>query len=129
CKAFGVEPIPVTVPYGQAVPPEQVQKALADHPDAVAVLATLSETATGVAIDIRTLGKAIAPTGKLFIVDSISGLGAIECQTDEWGIDVNIAGSQKALMLPPGLAFLSISDKAWSAIEANKERRVFYFDL
>lgn len=129
CKAFGVEPIQITVPYGQAVSPEQVKQALADHPDALAVFATLSETATGVANDIAAFGKVITPTGKLFVVDTISGLGVMECQTDEWGIDVNVTGSQKALMLPPGLAFVSVSDRAWKAIEANTAKRVFYFDL
>ncbi len=129
CKAFGVESVNVTVPYGQAVTPEQLKKALADHPDALAVFATLSETATGVANDLQAFGKLITPTGKLFIVDTISGLGVMECQTDEWGIDVNVTGSQKALMLPPGLAFLSVSDKAWKAIESNTTKRVFYFDL
>lgn len=129
CKAFGIESINVTVPYGQAVKPEQLQKALADHPDAKAVFATLSETATGVANDIEAFGKLTRPTDKLLIVDTISGLGVIPCETDSWGIDINVTGSQKALMLPPGLAFLSVSDKAWKAIEANTARRVFYFDL
>jgi aspartate aminotransferase-like enzyme len=129
CKAFGVEPVNLTVPYGQAVPPEQLKKALADHPDAVAVLATLSETATGVANDIRAFGQLVKPTDKLLIVDTISGLGVMECRTDDWGIDVNVTGSQKALMLPPGLAFVSVSDKGWQAIEKNQARRVFYFDL
>jgi len=129
CKAFGTEPIQVTVPYGQAIKPEQLQKALADHPDASAVFATLSETATGVANDIAALGKLVGPTNKLFIVDTISGLGVMECQTDDWHIDVNVTGSQKALMMPPGLAFLSLSDKAWKSVEANTQKRVFYFDL
>lgn len=129
CKAFGVESINLTVPYGQPVPPEQLKKALADHADAVAVFATLSETATGVANDIRAFGQLVKPTNKLFIVDTISGLGVMECQTDDWGIDINVTGSQKALMLPPGLAFVSVSDKGWQAIEKNSARRVFYFDL
>jgi len=129
CKAFGVESINVTVPYGQAVQPEQLKKALADHPDAKAVLATLSETATGVANDIAAFGKLIAPTPAVLIVDTISGLGVMECQTDDWHIDVNVTGSQKALMLPPGLAFLSVSDKAWKLIDQNTTARLFYFDL
>jgi aspartate aminotransferase-like enzyme len=129
CKAFGIEAINVTVPYGQAVKPEQLHKALADHMDARAVFATLSETATGVANDIEAFGKLVKPTDKLLIVDTISGLGVIPCETDAWGIDINVTGSQKALMLPPGLAFLSVSDKAWKAIEANTAKRVFYFDL
>jgi len=129
CKTFGIEAINVTVPYGQAIKPDQLQKALADHPDARAVFATLSETATGVANDIEAFGKLVKPTDKLLIVDTISGLGVIPCETDAWGIDINVTGSQKALMLPPGLAFLSVSDKAWKAIEANTAKRVFYFDL
>jgi aspartate aminotransferase-like enzyme len=129
CKAFGIESVNVTVPYGQAVKPEQLQKALADHPDAKAVFATLSETATGVANDIEGYGKLTKATDKLLIVDTISGLGVIPCETDAWGIDINATGSQKALMLPPGLAFLSVSDKAWKAIEANTGKKVFYFDL
>jgi aspartate aminotransferase-like enzyme len=129
CKAFGVEPINVTVPYGQAVPPDQLKKALADHPGAKAVFATLSETATGVANDIAAFGKLVAPTSAVLIVDTISGLGVMPCETDEWHIDVNVSGSQKALMLPPGLAFVSASDKAFKLIETNTQRRVFYFDL
>lgn len=129
CKAFGVEAVNVTAPWGQAVPPEALKKALADHPDAKAVLSTFSETSTGVANDIEAYGKLIAPTPALFAVDTISGLGVMPCETDAWHIDLNITGSQKALMMPPGLAFVSVSDKAFKAIEANLQRRVFYFDL
>ena len=129
CKSFGVELIQVTVPYGQAVPPEQLQKALAEHPDATAVFATFSETSTGVKNNIQAFGRLVAPTSAVLIVDTISGLGVMECRTDEWNIDVNVTGSQKALMLPPGLAYLAISEKAWKKIEANTSARLFYFDL
>jgi aspartate aminotransferase-like enzyme len=128
-RAFGLESINVTVPYGQAVQPEQLEKALADHPNAVAVCSTLSETSTGVGHDIAAFGKVIAKTPALHIVDAISGLGAMECRTDDWQIDINCTGSQKALMMPPGLAFLSVSDKAWQAIDKNPSPRAFYFDL
>ena len=128
-KAFGIESINVTVPYGQAVQPEQLAQAMADHPDAVAVCSTLSETSTGVGHDVAAFGKLVAKTPALHIVDSISGLGAMECRTDEWNIDINCTGSQKALMMPPGLAFLSVSDKAWKAIDKNANPRTFYFDL
>src|SRR5205823_11247879 len=104
-------------------------KALADHPDAAAVLATLSETSTGVAHDLSAFGKLVAATPALLLVDAISGLGAMECRTDDWKIDINVTGSQKALMLPPGLAFLSVSEKAWKQIEKNTAPRAFYFDL
>src|SRR5437870_3970146 len=129
CKAFGVEAVNVVVPYGQAVQPEQLARALAEHPDAVAVCSTLSETSTGVGHDIASFGRLVAATPALLFVDAISGLGAMECRTDEWHIDVCVTGSQKALMLPPGLAFLSVSDKAWKQIERNPAPRAFYFDL
>jgi aspartate aminotransferase-like enzyme len=129
CKAFGVEAVNVTAPYGQAVHPGQLAEALAKHPDAVAVAATLSETATGVRNDIEAFGKQVAATPAVFIVDSISGLGVTECRTDDWLVDINVTGSQKALMLPPGLAFVSVSDKAWRWIEQNPSPRVYYFDL
>jgi aspartate aminotransferase-like enzyme len=129
CKAFGVEFINVAVPYGQSVPPSALEKALADHPDAVAVFATLSETSTGARNDIAAFGRLVANTSALFIVDSISGLGVMECRTDDWKIDINVTGSQKALMLPPGLAYVAVSDKAWARIEKNGPARNFYFDL
>ena len=129
CKAFGVEPISVTVPYGQAVQPAQLEKALADHPDTVAVCATLSETSTGVGHDIAGFGKLVARTPAILLVDAISGLGAMECRTDDWQIDLCVTGSQKALMMPPGLAFVSISDKAAKRIDKNPSPRAFYFDL
>ncbi len=128
-KAFGIEAIVVTVPYGQAVQPAQLEAALKEHPDAIAVCSTLSETSTGVGHDIAAFGKIVSGTSAIFIVDSVSGLGAMECRTDEWNVDINCTGSQKALMMPPGLAFLSVSDKAWKVIEKNPNPRTFYFDL
>jgi serine---pyruvate transaminase len=128
-KAYGMEPVVVNVPYGQAVQPEQLQKALTDHPDAVAVCATLSETSNGIGHDIAAFGKLVAKTPALLIVDAVSGLGAMECRTDQWQIDICCTGSQKALMMPPGLAFLSVNDKAWKVIDQNPTPRTFYFDL
>src|SRR5262249_33859503 len=104
-------------------------RALADHPDAVAVCSTLCDTSTGVAHDLAAFGKLIAPTTAVHLVDAISALGVMECQTDAWNVDVCVTGSQKALMLPPGLAFVSVSDKAWKRIEQNTTGRSFYFDL
>jgi aspartate aminotransferase-like enzyme len=127
-KAFGGEVVSVSVPYGEAVPPEMLAKTLAQHPDAVAVCATLSETATGVRNDVAAFGELVAPTPAVLLVDSISGLGVVECRTDDWHIDVNVTGSQKALMLPPGLALVSVSEKAWRRIDQNP-RHSFYFDL
>jgi aspartate aminotransferase-like enzyme len=129
CKAFGVETVSVTVPYGQAVQPEQLARALADHPDAVAICATLSETSTGVGHDLAAFGSLVARTPAVLLVDAISALGVMECRTDAWHLDVCCSGSQKALMMPPGLAFVSVSDKAWQVIDRNATRSVFYFDL
>src|SRR6516165_5256238 len=121
CKTFGVEVVSVTVPPGQAVQPEQLARALADHSDAAAVCSTLSETSTGVGHDIAAFGRLVKDTPALLLVDAISGLGVMECRTDAWHIDICVAGSQKALMMPPGLAFVSVSDKAWKQIDRNTD--------
>lgn len=128
-KAYAIEAVNVTVPYGESVQPAQLEQALTDHPDAVAVCATLSETSTGAAHDIAAFGKLTARTPAVLIVDGVSGLGAMECRTDDWQIDLCCTGSQKALMMPPGLAFVSISDKAWKVIEKNPTPRTYYLDL
>jgi aspartate aminotransferase-like enzyme len=129
CKAFGAEPVSVAAPYGRPVLPEQLAEALAKHPDAAAVTATLSETSTGVRHDLAGFGRLVAPTPAVLIVDAISGLGVTEMRTDEWHVDVCVTGSQKALMLPPGLAFVSVGDKAWRRIDQNPAPHAFYFDL
>src|SRR3954464_455485 len=103
--------------------------ALKQHPDAQAVTATLSETATGVKNDVAAYGPLVAKTPAVLLVDAISGLGCVPCRTDEWSVDLCVTGSQKALMMPPGLAFVSVSDKAWAKIDANTQSRAFYFDL
>src|SRR5947209_2379491 len=129
CTTFGIEPIVVSAPWGQAVQPEQLGQALAEHPDALAVCCTQSETSTGAAHDIAAFGRITGPAGALLLVDAISSLGVMECRSDLWGIDVCVTGSQKALMLPPGLAFVSVSARAWERIEKNPSRRCLYFDL
>lgn len=127
-KAYAANVVTVEVPYGKAVTPEMLADALAKHPDAKAVFATLSETSTGVGHDLEGFGKVVAKTDALLIVDGISGLGAMECRVDAWNLDVVVTGSQKALMLPPGLAFVSVSEKAWKKIDATPVRS-FYLDL
>lgn len=128
-KAYQANLVVVEMPYGKAVPPAALEQTLKEHPDTVAVFSTLSETSTGVVHDIQAYGKIVASTPSLLIVDSISGLGACECRTDAWGIDINVTGSQKALMMPPGLAYVAVSPKAWQVIEGKPNRRAFYFDL
>jgi len=127
-KAFGINIVAVEVPYGKAVTPEMPADALGKNPDAKAVLATLSETSTGVGHDVAAFGKLVAKTDAILIVDGISGLGAMECRTDAWGVDVMVTGSQKALMMPPGLAFVAVSEKAWKKIDSTPVRS-FYLDL
>ena len=121
-KAFAANVVPVEVPYGKAVTPEMLQKALADNPDTKVVFTTLSETSTGVGHDLEAFGKIVAKTDALLAVDGISGVGAMECKMDAWGLDVVVTGSQKALMMPPGLAFVSASEKAWKKIDATPVR-------
>lgn len=128
CKAFGIEVVQHKVPWGEAVKAEDVAELLKQHPDAVAVYATLQETSTGVAHDIQAIGQVVSPTKTLFIVDGISGAGVQECRTDAWGVDMLVVGSQKALMLPPGLAFVTVNAKAWKQIDSVKGQS-FYFDL
>jgi aspartate aminotransferase-like enzyme len=128
-NAFGAEIVTVEVAYGKAVPPSDLEAALAKHPDTVAVFGTLSETSTGVGHDVAAFGKIVAKTSAILVIDAISGLGAVECRTDDWNIDICVTGSQKALMMPPGLAYVAVSDKAWKRIETGSASRSFYFDL
>lgn len=125
---YQAETIVLEAPYGNAVTPQQLEDALKQHPDTKAVFAQLSETSTGIGHDIEAFGKLVAKTDAVFIVDGISGLAAMECRSDEWNLDIVITGSQKAFMLPPGLAYVSVSDKAWAKIDATPLRS-YYFDL
>jgi aspartate aminotransferase-like enzyme len=117
-EAFGVNVVRVDVPWGEAVDPEAVRAALRRVPHAKAVLTTQSETSTGVRHDVRAIASFVRETPALMVVDAVSSLGAIELRTDEWGIDVVVTGSQKALMAPPGLALISVSDRAWAAAKS-----------
>lgn len=127
-KAHAANTHIVSVPYGKAVTPDMLAAALKEHPDAGAVFCTLSETSTGVGHDIEAFAKLTANTPAVLVVDGISGLGAMECRSDAWGVDVVVSGSQKAFMLPPGLAFVSVSPKAKAKMDATPVRG-FYFDL
>jgi aspartate aminotransferase-like enzyme len=128
CQAYGINAVTVDSEWGQPADPQRVENALKEHPDAVAVFGTLSETSTGTGHPVEAIGKVVAKTDAVFAVDGISGVGAMECRTDAWGIDLLAVGSQKALMLPPGLAFLAVSPKAWKKIDAF-DAPAFYFNL
>src|SRR5579875_3471000 len=114
-RAYGLNVAMVEAPYGKAVAPEAVEKALAAYPGAKGVLVQAVESSTGVAHDVRSMGLAVKKTSALFIVDAITGLGTMPLSIDDWGLDIVIGGSQKSFMVPPGIAFLSISEKAWTA--------------
>src|SRR5438067_2235417 len=127
-KAYGLDANVITVPYGQVVKPEQVQAALKAEPATKGVFVQASETSTGAAHDVEAMGRAIAKTDAIFVVDAITGMGTMPLDIDGWGLDVVIGGSQKAFMVPPGVAFLSVSPKAWKLAESATLPR-YYFDL
>jgi aspartate aminotransferase-like enzyme len=128
CQSYGIEAVTIPVAAGDAVDPRQVQDALRRNPEAKAVFATLCETSTGVAHDIEAVAGIVRETPSVLVVDGISGFLAERCPADAWGVDVLVTGSQKALMLPPGLAFLHTSPKAARLIPQARCPR-FYFDL
>ena len=128
CQSYGMKTTEITVEWGHAVKPEQVEEALKKNPKIKAVFIQYTETSTGVNHDIKTIAGIVKKTDALFVVDAISALVAHDIRTDEWGIDVVVGGSQKGLMLPPGLAFVSVSDKAWKMADAAKTPK-FYFNF
>jgi aspartate aminotransferase-like enzyme len=128
CQSYGMNTEIIEVKWGEAVQPKEIEKRLKTNPKIKAVFTTLCETSTGVATDIAAVGKIVKDTPAVLAVDAISGLGAIDLQTDNWFCDIVVSGSQKGLMLPPGLGFISVSQKAWKLIENSKCPK-YYFDL
>lgn len=127
-KAFRLSAVVLTAEYGDVVSPERVAQALAENPDAKGVFFQASETSTGAAHDVKGIAEITARTGALCIVDAITGLGTMPLDIDGWGLDIVVGGSQKAFMIPPGLAFISVSEKAW-AQSATATLPRLYFDL
>jgi aspartate aminotransferase-like enzyme len=123
---FGADVAKLDFEWGQGADPGVVADKLKEGPFK-AVMVTHNETSTGVTNDLKALAEIIKPTGALLMADAVSSLGCVDLQTDNWGIDVVCTGSQKALMLPPGLGFVSISEKAWEYHKAAKMPR-FYWD-
>jgi len=129
CKAYGIEFIPIDVDWGKAVDPKQIQKALESNPSIRAVYTQASETSTGVKHPIHEIAEIVKKYEETaLVVDAITGIGVFNLPMDAWGIDVLISGSQKALMLPPGLAFAALSDKAWKLAEKSNLPK-YYFDF
>ncbi len=129
CKSYGVETVEIKVEWGCVVNPNDVAAALEKDPSIKAVFTQASETSTGVAHPIKEVAEVVRGYDHcLMVVDAISALGVFDVQTDAWGLDVVVSGSQKALALPPGLAFVSVSEKAWRQAEKTNNA-TFYFDF
>ncbi len=127
-KAYGLGANVLSAPYGEVVTPARVEAALAAEPATKGVFVQASETSTGAAHDVRSMADTVAKTTAIFVVDAITGLGTMPLEIDAWGLDVVVGGSQKAFMIPPGLAFMSIGPKAWQFAETSTLPH-YYFNL
>lgn len=128
-KAHGMDVQVLEAEWGTAVKPEAVKAALDANPKIRGVFVQHNESSTGVKHDIEAIASVVKGRADvLLVVDAISGMGAMPLHTEEWGVDVVVVGSQKALALPPGMAFVSVNEKAWQRIQTTKAPR-FYFDL
>ena len=127
-KAYGLEALVLKEEYGQVVSPGRVRDAFSKQPDTKAIFVTASETSTGAQHDVRAMGEFVRGTSAILIVDAITAMGTMQLDIEGWGLDVVVGGSQKAFMIPPGLAFLTVSPKAWKLTETATLPH-FYFDL
>ncbi len=128
-ESFGIQAVKVESPYGHCVNMGEMRKQLETHGPFKAVFIQATETSTGVSHDVKTLAEMVRGyPNTCLVVDAITGLGTTDLRPDEWGLDVVIGGSQKATMIPAGLSFVSVSDKAWKMIEKSKLPR-YYFDF
>ncbi|QDQ14999.1 pyridoxal-phosphate-dependent aminotransferase family protein [Streptomyces spectabilis] len=118
CRSYGLTVHVVESEWGTSTDPRQVADAYARHPGIRGVLAVYSETSTGALNDVEAIGRIFRDTDVIVVVDAISGLLVHPLPMDEWGLDVVLAASHKGFMLPPGLAFIALSDKAWTAVDA-----------
>ena len=127
-EKFGAEVRRLNFPWGKPADPEVIAQALDANPEIEAVLVTHNETSTGVTNDLASIAQVVKGKDKLLLVDAISSLGCIDLQTDAWGCDVVVTASQKGWMVPPGLAFVSVSQEAWEAHRRSRMPR-FYWDF
>lgn len=130
CDAYGLNTIRITSDWGTVLDPALIEAALDADPqkEIKAVVITHSETSTGVINDLKTIAQIVKAHGALIIADTVTSLGACNVPVDEWGLDVVASGSQKGYMIPPGLGFITVSEKAWAAYATAKLPR-YYFDL
>lgn len=127
-RCYGAQVHPLDFPWGKAIDPQAVARALREKPGIKAVLMVHNETSTGLTNPLPEICQEVRRFDKLLVMDAISSLGSIELRPDEWGIDVAITASQKGWMAPPGLAMLSFSPRAWQA-HAQARMPRFYWDL
>ena len=127
-EKYGADVTMLQYEWGQAAQPEDVRKALEHDAEISAVTVTHNETSSGVTNPLEEIAKVVREFDKLLLVDAISSLGAVPFNMDEWGLDCVVTGSQKGWMVPPGLAFASLSERGWKAYEKSTMPR-FYFDL
>jgi aspartate aminotransferase-like enzyme len=128
-EVYGLNVIDLRYEWTSVVDPADVATALEENPGVRGVIVTQSETSSGVLNDVKSIGAIVREYPEcVLIVDSITGIGAVECKTDEWGLDIVMTGSQKGLMLPPGLAACTVSEKAWRAYERSTLPK-YYFDF
>src|SRR5580692_2505846 len=127
-KAYGLDANVLKAEYGDVVTPDRVDAALKEEPGTKGVFIQASETSTGAEHDVQSIAGLVKDTDAIFVVDAITGLGTMPLDIDGWGLDVVIGGSQKAFMIPPGLAFMSVSPKAWSFADTATLPH-FYFNL
>ncbi len=129
CKAYGIEFIPIDVEWGKGVHPRRIEEILQSDSSIRAVYTQASETSTGVKNPIKEIAEIVKKhENTVIVVDAITGIGVFDIPIDAWGLDVVVSGSQKALMLPPGLAFATLSDKAWKFVERSDLPK-YYFDF
>ncbi|MBF8267863.1 MAG: serine--glyoxylate aminotransferase [Dehalococcoidia bacterium] len=127
-QVYGASVVRLSFTMGTAADPEAIRKTLKENPSIKAVLVTHNETSTGITNDMAAISQVVREFGKLLVVDGISSISSIPFHTDEWGIDIAMSGSQKGYMVPPGLAFVSVSQRGWEASKAAKMPR-FYWDF
>ncbi|MFO7639247.1 MAG: alanine--glyoxylate aminotransferase family protein [bacterium] len=125
---FGAHIDVLSRPYGETLPPVEVERALLGNDSIKCVFTTLTETSTGVRHDIKAIGEICRRLNRLLVVDAVAGLGADELRMDDWHVDCVVGGSQKAVGVPPGLAFIALSERAWELAARARGTR-FYFDL
>jgi len=126
CEAYGIESTPMDIEWGTSPDPKKLDEIITKNPGVKAVFTELCETSTATVYDIKALGEVTKKHGAALVVDAISGLGADNIEVDKWGVDIAVSGSQKALMLPPGLAFCSVSKKAWEMANDAKLPKYYY---